>query len=227
MLTRRFKSARRALDLPLSEIADFLQNRDVGTIEQKLTQQKAAVTQKMAELSRIERKIDHRLAQLHDAKAAKLDEIEILASPACRLVWMEDALHIQDFLDMQTPIRRLEQSQQEAVVFLGKVGVGISKAHLLQSQFSQYDCIFLVLDQEDRFGGQTQVLPETLLARIRFRGSHPQAPEAYRRLLSYIAANNLEITDFSREITLIDYGLTSNPGKFVTEIGVPVRQNQF
>ena len=33
----------RALDMPLPEIADFLQNRDVETIEQKLRQQKAVV----------------------------------------------------------------------------------------------------------------------------------------------------------------------------------------
>lgn len=59
----------RALDMPLPEIADFLQNRDVETIEQKLRQQKAVVEQKLAELSRIERKIDHRLSQLQDAKA--------------------------------------------------------------------------------------------------------------------------------------------------------------
>ena len=49
----------RALDMLLPEIADFLQNRDVETIEQKLRQQKAVVEQKLAELSRIERKIDH------------------------------------------------------------------------------------------------------------------------------------------------------------------------
>ena len=58
----------RALDMPLPEIADFLQNLDVETIEQKLRQQKAVVEQKLSELSRIERKIDHRLSQLQDAK---------------------------------------------------------------------------------------------------------------------------------------------------------------
>ena len=110
----------RALDMPLPEIADFLQNRDVETIEQKLRQQKAVVEQKLAELSRIERKIDHRLSQLQDAKSARLDEIELIQTPACRIVWMEDALYLKSFLDMEPSIRRLEQSQREAVVFLGK-----------------------------------------------------------------------------------------------------------
>ena len=33
----------------------------------------------------------------------------------------------------------------------------------------------------------------------------------------------LEITGFSREITLIDYGITNDPEKFVTEICIPVK----
>ncbi len=70
---------------------------------------------------------------------------------------------------MEPSIRRLEQSQREAVVFLGKVGVGISKEHLEAGQFSRYDCAFLLLDREDRFDGETHKLPETLCARIRFR----------------------------------------------------------
>lgn len=50
----------RAMDMPLTEIADFLQNRDVETIEEKLRAQKAAVVQKQKELKRIERKLDAR-----------------------------------------------------------------------------------------------------------------------------------------------------------------------
>ena len=45
----------RALDMPLQEIADFLQNRDVDNIEKKLRQQMDAVVRKRQELQRIER----------------------------------------------------------------------------------------------------------------------------------------------------------------------------
>ena len=44
----------------------------------------------------------------------------------------------------------------------------------------------------------------------------------YARLLAYTKAHGL-VAGFSREITLIDYGLTSDPEKFVTEITIPVR----
>ena len=215
----------RALDMPLPEIADFLQNREVANIEEKLRHQKEIVLQKQAELTRIAQKIDHRLAQLADARSAPLDAITELSLPACRIVWVENPLKIEGFFDMEAPIRRLDQSEAEAVVFLGKVGVGISAEHLLAERFGTYDGVFLVLDQEDLYDGAVTILPETPCVRVRFRGSHGEAPAQYRRLLDYIRSHSMRITGFSREITLIDYGITNDVEKFVTEISIPVRRD--
>lgn len=84
-----------------------------------------------------------------------------------------------------------------------------------------------MLDQEDIYSGKTSILPETSGVRIRFRGSHPEASKQYKILFEYIEKNKLEITDFSREITLIDYGITRDPEKFVTEICIPVRKRNI
>lgn len=212
----------RALDMPLGEIQDFICNRDIHQIEEKLLQQKEIVLQKQQALKRIEQKIDHRLARLQDAQTAPLDTISLVQLPPCRLVWMENSLKIGGFLDMETPIRQLDQSTEEPVVFLGKVGLGISVQHLQQGQTEVYDGIFLILDQEDLYSGKTLALPETRCVRLRFRGSHTEAQAPYQRLLAYIREQGLKISGFSREITLIDYGFTNDTEKFVTEICIPV-----
>lgn len=212
----------RALDMPLSEIRDFLENRDISRIEKMLRQQKQEVLKKQEELKRIEQKIDHRLNWLLDAQEVPLDTISLIQAPACRIVWMEDPLKIDGFLDMEAPIRRLDESDAEAVVFLGKVGLGISAEHLQAAKTAQYDGIYLLLDQEDIYTGTTRVLPETLCVRLRFRGSHTEASAQYQKLLAYIQEHRLKITGFSREITLIDYGITNDTSKFVTEICIPV-----
>ncbi len=214
----------RALDMPLSEIADFLQDRDLDKIESKLEQQKAAVVAKQQELRRIERKIDLRLGQLRDARAARLDEIEEINLPECRMIWMESSLNIRDYYDMELPISRLATQQADALVFLGKVGLGIAPKHLRQGKFERYDGIFLVLDEVDQFEGDVLMLPQSHCLRIRFRGSHPQAKESYQKLMNYVEAHNLKIAGFSREITIIDYGATSDPQQFVTEICLPVHE---
>ena len=212
----------RALDMPLTEIADFLGNRDVERMEEKLLLQKQTVIAKQKELKRIERKIDNRLKMIADAKKSVFDTVELTRKSKCRMVWVDDSLKIRDFLDMEAPMRRLEQEQAEAVIFLGKVGVGITSKNLERGTFDSYDGIFLILDEEDLFEGETTFLPETLCATIRFHGSHTDAPTQYKKLLAYIADHNLKISGFSREITMIDYGLTNDLSKFVTEISIPV-----
>jgi len=150
--------------------------------------------------------------------------IKYAASPAMRIVWMDTALKISSSLDMEMPIRELEQSQAETVLFLGKVGVGISAENLEAGSFEQYDGVFLILDDEDRFDGKTVLLPETQCVSVRFRGSHTEAAEQYRRLMEHIRAHGMKPSGFSREITMIDYGITSDREKFVTEISIPVTE---
>ena len=211
----------RVLDMPLSEIEDFLKNKDIGNIEEK--QQKQAVLKKQQELKRIEQKIDHRLNWLTDAENTPLDCVSLIQLPACHIVWVDEPMKIDGSADMEAPIRKLDQSDAEAVVFLGKVGLGISVEHLKKSEIAQYDGIFLTLDQEDIYTGQTLELPETLCVRLRFRGSHSEAPVQYKKLLNYIQKHQMQIVGFSREVTLIDYGITNDMEKFVTEICIPVK----
>lgn len=213
----------RVLDMPLSAIEDFLKNKDISCIEEKLWQQKQIVLQKQQELKRIEQKINHRLSWLLDAQNVPLDTVSLVQLPVCRIVWVENPLKISVSLDMEAPIRKLDQSQAEAVVFLGKVGLGISVEHLQAAQTEQYDGIFLILDQEDIYTGKTLTLPEALCVRLRFRGSHAEAPAQYKKLLAYIQKHQLQIVGFSREITLIDYGITNDKEKFVTEICIPIK----
>ena len=124
---------------------------------------------------------------------------------------------------MEAPFRKLDQSQAEAVVFLGKVGLGISSEHLQAAEYKKYDGIFLILDEEDIYDGETMDMAETLCVRLCFRGSHAEAPEQYKKILDYIQKHHMKITGFSREITLIDYGITNDPEKFVTQICIPVK----
>lgn len=213
----------RALDMPLSEITDFLKNRDIDNIADKLLQQKEAVIKKQEELKRIERKIDNRLRQIIDARDSKLYHIELIELPEARILKMEQSLKINSYDDMEMPTVGLAEDQSNPLVFIGKVGLSITKEHLLSGYFNQYDTIFLIIDDEDDFSGNASVLPRSTAVRIRFNGSHIESPAEYQKLIDYINEKGLSIDGPSREMTLIDYGLTNNTDKFVTEICIPVK----
>lgn len=213
----------RALDMPLEQIDDFLKNRDIDVIEDKLMKQKELVARKQRELEIIEQKIDHRLDQLRDAMNSELDVIQLKKVSSCRIVWLKDSLRPKSCLDLEYAIRRLEENQTESVVFLGKVGVGISKENLLAGRFDQYDSVFLVLDAEDSYEGTVEQHPEELCVSMCFCGSHKEAGAHYEKMMEYIEKHKMEVTGFSREITMIDYGITNNTDKFVTEILIPIK----
>ena len=212
----------RALDIPLPKVADFLKNRDVNKIRKMLGQQKETVISRQRELQVIERKINNRLQQLEDALSSELNTIKIIQTEERRISWIRGSLSINSYLDLETSIRQLEKQQKNAVVFLGKVGVGITKEQLLNKQYDRYGMVFLILDKEDFYDGKVDKLPEETCVSIRFCGSHKEAPAYYRKLDGFISEHRLKITGFSKEITMIDYGITNDTNQFVTEIQIPV-----
>lgn len=214
----------RALDMPLPKIAQFLANRDTSVIEERLLEHKREIARRRRELALIERKLDNRLQGLFDAQTGALGVIREKTFPPCRVVSITERLEINGFLDMEAPIRRLDEALTEPAVFLGKVGVGISVQNLCEGNFSGYDCVFLLLDEEDGENPAAVECPAQRCVFTRFKGSHESAPAQYERLMEYMNACGLEPAGGSREITLIDYGFTSDTEKFVTEIRIPVRE---
>ena len=212
----------RVLDMPLEQIADFLNNRDIDRMQFMLRQQKETVISKQKELKIIERKIENRLRQIEDALSSELDIISIRRFAPRRIAWIDNTLSINSYLDLETSIRQLEQHQRNTVVFLGKVGVGISREKLLNGEYDRYDKVFLLLDKEDAYSGPIEEVPEETCVTLRFCGGHKEAFAYYKRLMDFISEQKYCISGFSKEITMIDYGITDDTEKFVTEIQIPI-----
>lgn len=212
----------RALDMPLPQIADFLKNRDIDVIEEKLLMQKHRVMQKKKELETIEKKIDNRLSQIRDAQNSELDVIKLSLEPPCRLIKIKNSTRLKSLEAIETSVSKISESEDKPVVFLGKVGFGISEENITNGIFDRYDCVFLVIEDEDNYSGEVENLPEALCVSVRFCGVHNDAALRYEQLTEYMKNNDLRAAGFSREITLVDYGMTNDTKKFVTEIKIPV-----
>ena len=59
-----------------------------------------------------------------------MGQIEQIESESCRLFWIGQTLRITDCSELELPTIQLAQRQAEALIFLGKVGVSVSEAHL-------------------------------------------------------------------------------------------------
>lgn len=74
----------RVLDLPLTQIREFVTTRDMDLMQRQLTKQQELIEHRRRELERMSRKIDQRLALLHGALNADLDTISEVRVPRFR-----------------------------------------------------------------------------------------------------------------------------------------------
>ena len=176
----------RVLDMPLDEISSFLQNRNVDKIQELLLKQQEEVKRRQHDLQLIEHKINNRLNQIRDALSSNPDVITITHTPARRIASIKQEIVPKSYLDLEYSIRQLEEAAESSVTFLGKVGVGISKQHLLEGHFQAYDIVFIILDEEDEYAGNISLLPEETCVSIRFCGGHSQSSDYYSLSLIHI-----------------------------------------
>lgn len=210
----------KALHIPLKNVKLFLEDRDIHHILQLLEEQKRETEKRIQEFVQIQKKIDSRIYQIKDAANEQwMGVIREVVIPERRIVGLKQKIHHTDNLEMS--IRLLENAtNMKSTIFLGKVGLSISIDSVKRRSFEAYDSIFVIVEHESDSltKGNEKLLPEGKYATIRFVGTHADAAPYYEKLMDYIELNNYEITEDAIEITLIDYGLTSDQSKFATEI---------
>ncbi len=100
----------RVLDLPLTQIRKFVTTRDVDLMQRQLAQQQKLIERKRRELERVSRKIDNRLALLHDALDTELDTICTIDAPELRCAVLRERVNPTDAYALEWQIRQLQTS---------------------------------------------------------------------------------------------------------------------
>ncbi|MEY8337911.1 MerR family transcriptional regulator [Lachnospiraceae bacterium 62-35] len=213
----------RALDMPLERIIRFFENKDTDTLMELLKEQQEETRILKSRLEKIEKKLKARIVQLSSAMDSRLNEIREIFIPERKIVFLRKEIPLEE--DLEYPIRELEkQNHLSPVMFLGKVGVSISRKNVLSGMFHSFSGIFVFLEKEDEFEGKEECIPKGCYVIIRYSGTHREAEKYYVQLLEYIRQKGYECCGDSVEITLIDSGFTSDTDKFITELQLPIRE---
>ncbi|MFD1419001.1 MerR family transcriptional regulator [Companilactobacillus keshanensis] len=211
----------RALDVPISDIKNFFDARDISTLENLLEKQQIEVEQQMKTLQAVNGRITSRLKQVRDAKDSVLGKIEYLNLPETPIVYLRRDYQLSE--DIEVPLTALRRKYGlDQAIFLGKIALSLSKKNILANKFDQYSGILMILESGDEREA-TSLLSAGSYLRIRFHGTHENSVDSYRQLIKYCQDHLLTIIDDAIEITLIDYGITNDFDKYVTEIRLPVR----
>lgn len=217
----------KALNVPLKEIKQFIDQRDIHHILSLLKGQLRRTEEKIREFQRIQQKIINRIEQIEEvSKAEELFKIRENQLPERMIIMLKQRILKGD--DLEMPIRILENSHNlRSSIFLGQVGLTISVRSLQEGKFDEYHSLFLFVepDTSKHLKSSVKTLPRQLYLTIRFAGSHEDASPYYEELMAYAGREGYSVTDDALEITYIDYGITQDTSSFVTEIQIPVRKH--
>ncbi|MHB9926227.1 MerR family transcriptional regulator [Clostridium botulinum] len=215
----------KALGMSLDTISYHLKKRSVDNIIELFEKQKKITEEKIKELKLTKQKIQNRINQINYARQYhNLDVVQEIRLQDRRIVLLKEKIKSNN--DLELSIRHLEnKANKNASIFNGKIGVSISIDKLKNKEFGEYDSIFLFTEGERYNKNLIKVLPEGTYASIRFTGTHKSSPIYYDELLKYIEEKGYTIIDDSIEITLIDFGLTTEKSEFVTEIQILINKS--
>ena len=136
----------RDLGMSLDDIRSFLRGRDTGAMQDMMRAQLEEVNQRQRDLDLIRRKLQTRLAQIEKATTGPQGTVEFHRFDARQAVRLRYSLAPDT--DLEYPIRLLAKDIGVRGVFLGMVGLSISRQRLESAEFDNYDSIFLLLDGE-------------------------------------------------------------------------------
>ncbi|AVP59846.1 MULTISPECIES: MerR family transcriptional regulator [Clostridium] len=215
----------KALGMSLNTIDYHLKKRSIDNIIELFEKQKKITEEKIKELELTKQKIQNRINQINYARQYhKLDVVREIEFEERSIVLLKEKIKSNN--DLELSIRHLEnRTNKNASIFNGKVGVSISIDKLKNRILDEYDYIFLFTEGERYNKNLIKVLPEGTYISVRFTGTHENSPVYYDKLLKYIEEKGYTIIDDSIEITLIDFGLTTEKSEFVTEIQILINKS--
>ncbi len=209
----------RGLSVPIGKIKCVCENRELPGLVGLLREQQGEIARHRQELELAEQKLQNRLAQLEEAQTGQREVIEERWFGPRPVAYLRREIPLDE--DLELPIRELErQNRLEAAMFLGKVGVAVSREDLLTRRMDRFCGIFVFLEGREQAEAQTCLAASEYLV-LRFGGVHQDAASYYRQMLAYLSERGYRLAGDSVEIALIDGGITGDEAQFVTELQIP------
>ncbi|OXX82946.1 MerR family transcriptional regulator, partial [Paraclostridium benzoelyticum] len=129
----------KSMEIPLSKIKYYLDNRSINNMLNLFEIQEEAIKKKIEELEIIQNKVKGRINKIKDSidyeKINKIIEADI---DERSIVLLKE--EVKTNKDLEISIRKLEnKANKKSSIFLGEVGVSISKDKLKNKLFKDYD----------------------------------------------------------------------------------------
>ncbi len=211
------------LDISLSEIEDYMKNKNADRLFNMLKKKNDAVDLKIQQLTNLKHKINSKLDLFEYAKT-KLDKITVTTLKPRRGIFLktyglEDSAEVKEIFKRSDHFLKMSSWLVEGVVY-----TSIPKSDMLLGIFNDYR-YFIEVDSTDlENDAQLVLLPKSLYACLTVIGPYEDLVNHYRTLVDWIDTNNYEIAGDSIENNIVDSDYSDSSDEFITEIQIPIRE---
>lgn len=215
----------KTLGVPLKEIKQQLQSRNIIELQESLKKHHETVESKINELIRIKKRLEGRIKEI-DASL----QVKNIGVPTVQKIPERIVVQLQEKIgsihELELALRKLKNEYGVlSPIFLGKVGFTRTISQVKHYDFKEYNSIFLLLEdveEQELLQKMSNVFPEGHYVSIFYRGVRNEASSYYKVLLKFIEENNYEIKGEFIERAIVDQFLSNDEEAFLTEIQVQV-----
>ncbi len=214
--------ALRNLGVGLSEIKEHLDNRSVRKSYELIDFQLEVIEEKLTELQDLKKQLRHKREYLSRVRREEnYGMIQEINLPERRCYRRHNSV-VTDW-DIDLELKKLKygaDSAEDEHFAESKVGAVLNREGYDDDDYTRYSGTFLLEGSGD------EVLVEGSYLSLIFKGPYSQSKDYYQMLKRYIREKNLRVAGDILELYKIDIYETEDENEFVTEIQIPVKENE-
>ena len=212
----------RNIGVGLEDIKEFLDERNINSANDIIEFQLEKVEDKIKKLTELKEELTSKLENIEFFKTFKDFNKPVLKFIPKRKFLRSKGNFKQDWeIDFELKIlNEKTEYDNDFILTNNEIGSTLSKENFLKGEYLTFSESFIINDVKG------EIIPEGYFLTIVFKGKYDESYKYYNILKKYIEENNLIVTGDIHEIYHIEIHITENEDEFITEIQIPVAEQQ-
>ena len=212
----------RNIGVGLEDIKEFLDERNINSANDIIEFQLEKVEDKIKKLTGLKEELTSKLENIEFFKTFKDFNKPVLKFIPKRKFLRSKGNFRQDWeIDFELKIlNEKTEYDNDFILTNNEIGATLSKENFLKGEYLTFSESFIINDVKG------EIIPEGYFLTIVFKGKYDESYKYYNILKKYIEENNLIVTGDIHEIYHIEIHITENEDEFITEIQIPVAEQQ-
>ena len=212
----------RNIGVGLEDIKEFLDERNINSANDIIEFQLEKVEDKIKKLIELKEELTSKLENIEFFKTFKDFNKPVLKFIPKRKFLRSKGNFKQDWeIDFELKIlNEKTEYDNDFILTNNEIGATLSKENFFKGEYLTFSESFIINDVKG------EIIPEGYFLTIVFKGKYDESYKYYNILKKYIEKKGLVVTGDIHEIYHIEIHITENEDEFITEIQIPVAEQQ-